>query len=169
MFFWRYVRFEVPCSHDDENDILSVWVLFFSMVAQLCFFHLCSKFHALILFIPCDFGLENAVSFNFALDARHVKRRVKSCRPACQAPTSGSVKLMQGMMCWIALSYLSYTSVYEAKSRVSKLELCPSFILIHLHPVNWREVGTKCGSTNPLFDTVIFAIRLIREWHAIRF
>ena len=33
------------------------------------------------------FALEDAVSFNFALGAPHVKRRVKSSRPAIAAPT----------------------------------------------------------------------------------
>ena len=61
-FFRRYVRVKVPCLHDDENGILLVLVLFFCMLAQYCFF---------------SFG------------APHVKRRVKSCRPASVAPTRG--------------------------------------------------------------------------------
>ena len=37
------------------------------------------------------FALEDAVSFNFALGAPHVKRRVKSRRPASAAPSLGVV------------------------------------------------------------------------------
>ena len=36
------------------------------------------------------FALEDAVSFNFALGTPHVKRRVKSCRPASAAPIAGA-------------------------------------------------------------------------------
>ena len=51
-FFRRYVRVEVPCLHDDGNGILFVRVLFFCMLTQLCFFDLCSKFHAFTLCSP---------------------------------------------------------------------------------------------------------------------
>ena len=37
------------------------------------------------------FALEDAVSFNFALGAPHVKRRVKSRRPASAAPDLGDI------------------------------------------------------------------------------
>ena len=43
----------------------------------------------LLLYVVREiFALEDAVSFNFALGAPHVKRRVKSCRPASAAPTA---------------------------------------------------------------------------------
>ena len=42
----------------------------------------------LLLYVVREiFALEDAVSFNFALGAPHVKRRVKSRRPASAAPT----------------------------------------------------------------------------------
>ena len=49
----------------------------------------------LLLYVVREiFALEDAVSFNFAFGAPHVKRRVKSRRPASAAPTSGD-KLRQ--------------------------------------------------------------------------
>ena len=42
----------------------------------------------LLLYVVREiFALEDAVSFNFAFGAPHVKRRVKSRRPASAAPT----------------------------------------------------------------------------------
>ena len=79
------VRVEVPCLHDDENDILFVWVLFVHMLAQSWF--LLFVFKILCFYVVREiFAMEDAVSFNFALGAPLVKRRVKSSRPSSAAP-----------------------------------------------------------------------------------
>ena len=86
-FFRRYVRVKVPCLHDDGNGILFVRVLFFCMLTQF-FFLICVQNSMLLIDVVHEiFALEDAVSFNFALGAPHVKRRVKSRRPASAAPT----------------------------------------------------------------------------------
>ena len=93
-FFRWYVRVEVPCLHpglhDDGNGILFVRVLFFCMLSQFCFFLIRVQNSMLLIDVVHEiFALEDAVSFNFALGAPHVKRRVKSCRPASTAPITG--------------------------------------------------------------------------------
>ena len=86
-FFRWYVRVEVPCLHDDGNCILLLRVLFFCMLTQFCFFLICVQNSMLLIDVVHEiFALEDAVSFNFALGVPHVKRRVKSCRPASSAP-----------------------------------------------------------------------------------
>ena len=58
------------------------------LYANSIFFLICVQNSMLLIDVVHEiFALEDAVSFNFALGTPHVKRRVKSRRPASAAPT----------------------------------------------------------------------------------
>ena len=62
--------------------------IIFLYANSIMFFFICVQNFMLLLYVVhAMFALEDAVSFKFALGAPHVKRRVKSHRPASAAPT----------------------------------------------------------------------------------
>ena len=79
-----------------SNTIFSREYQLFACWLKMFFWILVEKFMLSVRFVLEICGLKVVVSFNFALSAPHVKRRVKSCEPSAAAATSGSRLLFSG-------------------------------------------------------------------------
>ena len=103
------------------------------MLTQFCFFLICVQNSMLLIDVVHEiFALEDAVSFNFALGAPHVKRRVKSCRPASAAPIFSVIFAIQyvyrgrvyrgigyiAVACWTPFFLAPKSAIFFTKSRL---------------------------------------------------